>query len=378
MNKRLTIYTPQIGTASETFICRHVQDLCPGKTSVVTARQYPPEEAFWTTDNSVFVPQVKGSIFNWRKRFLSDNLNARLETRQIDRDVSNFLREQRTDVILGEYFNHSHRALKIAKSLGLPFFVHAHGYDLSMLYRDPEWRLKYADYRHADGLIVVNQPMKERLLDIDIPEEKIHIIPYGISVPDVLITRQPGLCVRCLAVGRMTGKKDPLALLKSFKLASERFPEIYLDYVGTGPLFDAVQKYIQDEDLTDRVSLHGAVDHKEVIGLLENTDIFVQHSVTDPETGDEEGLPVAILEAMSLALPIVSTRHAGIPEAVVEGETGLLVDEGDVEGMAENILALASDAELRTSMGRESWLQAREKFTWETEKAELGRVLGLF
>ena len=62
---------------------------------------------------------------------------------------------------------------------------------------------------------------------------------------------------------------------------------------------------------------------------MEAADVLIQHSVVDPATGDEEGLPVAILEGMGCGLPVVATRHAGIPESVVEGETGMLVDEGD-------------------------------------------------
>jgi glycosyltransferase involved in cell wall biosynthesis len=106
------------------------------------------------------------------------------------------------------------------------------------------------------------------------------------------------------------------------------------------------------------------------------SDVFIHHSVTDHE-GNEEGLPVAILEAMADGLPVVSTRHAGIPEAVQEGVTGYLVEEGDSAGMSERLMRLASDGALRRTMGEAGWSRARECYTWETERARLRKILGV-
>ena len=86
---------------------------------------------------------------------------------------------------------------------------------------------------------------------------------------------------------------------------------------------------------------------------------------------------MAILEAMAHSLPVVSTRHAGIPEAVREGVTGLLVNEGDTREMAHALVALARDANLRRSMGIAGWNVARERFSWLRERADLQRILGL-
>jgi len=85
---------------------------------------------------------------------------------------------------------------------------------------------------------------------------------------------------------------------------------------------------------------------------------------------------VAILEAMAHALPVVATRHAGIPESVQETKTGLLVDESDIVSMAEHIVTLARDEALRRSMKLAGWQIARENFTWEREREELLKVLG--
>jgi glycosyltransferase involved in cell wall biosynthesis len=150
-----------------------------------------------------------------------------------------------------------------------------------------------------------------------------------------------------------------------------------LDYVGDGELLSAAQQFVRAFNMEDRVTLHGGQPSEVVLDLMRRADMFLQHSMTDALTGDEEGLPVAILEAMANSLPVLSTRHAGIPEAVVEGRTGYLVEEGNSAAMADRLLALARDPELRESMGKTGWQRARERFSWEKECADLRQVLGL-
>ena len=86
---------------------------------------------------------------------------------------------------------------------------------------------------------------------------------------------------------------------------------------------------------------------------------------------------MAILEAMAEGLPVISTRHAGIPEAVLDGETGCLVEEGDSIGMAERIIHLVRNPGLRFRLGRTGWQRAKVHFSWEKERSQLLKVLGL-
>jgi glycosyltransferase involved in cell wall biosynthesis len=110
---------------------------------------------------------------------------------------------------------------------------------------------------------------------------------------------------------------------------------------------------------------------------MKEADIFAQHSMVDPDTGDEEGLPVTILEAMAEGLPVVATRHAGIPEEVIEGETGILVDETDVEAMAAGLVELARSPERRQEFGYNGWKRVRTRFSAEYECEKLRELLGL-
>ena len=110
------------------------------------------------------------------------------------------------------------------------------------------------------------------------------------------------------------------------------------------------QQLTQELGLSWQVCFLGQQSHEQVQNLMRESDVFVQHSVTSGD-GNTEGLPVAILEAMASGLPVVSTRHSGIPEAVDDGVTGILVSEGDWAAMGRGMLALVDGPVLASRMG---------------------------
>ncbi|MFC1831005.1 glycosyltransferase family 4 protein, partial [Thermodesulfobacteriota bacterium] len=202
-----------------------------------------------------------------------------------------------------------------------------------------------------------------------------HVVPYGVDIPLESKTHIHKKVVNCLAVGRFVPKKSPLSMLKSFHIAASQLQELHLDYVGDGELRKDVENYIHENKLSEFVTLHGSQPNNVVYELMKQADIFLQHSITDPGSGDQEGLPVAILESMANGLPVVSTRHSGIPEAVIEGETGYLVNEGDIDNMAICILKLASDVHLREQFGKAAWIRAKNCFSWQREKQDLLSII---
>jgi glycosyltransferase involved in cell wall biosynthesis len=159
--------------------------------------------------------------------------------------------------------------------------------------------------------------------------------------------------------------------LEAFRLASTRDPEITLDYVGGGQLLPAAQQFVEACRLQDRVRLHGPALDEIKQRLTRECGVFVQHSLTDPETGDQEGLPAAIQEAMALGMAVISTRHAGIPEAIEHGPSGLLVGEKDVQAMAEAMRHLANDSEACARFGSLAYVEAKQLYTWPAERARL-------
>ena len=153
-----------------------------------------------------------------------------------------------------------------------------------------------------------------------------------------------------LAVGRMVEKKAPQVTIAAFAQAAARHPAARLEFIGHGPLLRACRAQAAAAGLAGRVVFHGRQPHAFVRARLAAADIFVQHSVTGRD-GETEGMPTAIQEAMAAGAAILSTRHAGIPGTVSEGETGHLVDEFDRDGFARAMDALLADPARTRAMG---------------------------
>jgi colanic acid/amylovoran biosynthesis glycosyltransferase len=380
----VAIIAPKIGAQSETFIKRHMDDLAPGQTVVLAKTDKLPNAGHWQSLSPSYVLkryppnpwpliQTYMSQLAGKKRLNAFSFHRRYA-------IEHFLKRNHVSIMFGEYLDYTHAYIDLAESLGIPLWAHAHGYDISKQLLDETWRLNYRDYNRTAGIITVNQISKQRLIELGIDEQKIHIIPCGVDVPPTIPQRENRSInrpVRCLAVGRMVRKKGPILLLHAFRQAIQEFPHLHLDIVGTGELINEAISFIDKHHLASNITLHGGQNHDRVKEFMATADIFLQHSIVDPETGDEEGMPVAILEAMAHGLPVISTRHAGIPEAVLEEQTGLLVHEGDTESMAEHIVKLAKDVDTRLALGLAGWQRAVECFSWQRERTDLLKLLEL-
>ena len=140
--------------------------------------------------------------------------------------------------------------------------------------------------------------------------------------------------------------------------------------IGEGPMLEQCKALAGNLGISHAIEFLGAQNHSVVESEMQNARCFVQHSVAP--SGDCEGTPVSILEAGATGLPVVSTRHAGIPDVVIEGQTGFLVDEGDESGMTHWMTQLAQQPELATTMGS----AAREHITRNFSKQPALVVFG--
>ena len=344
----LAVLVPVLGAPTETFVRRHVTDLAPGETVVVSRRIDPAA--------TQALPDVPVLLLDP----LADSWGGDREQEA----VRSFLDEHGVEVVLAEFLDVWLQLLGPLRDQGRRIWAHGHGYDLSSRLVEPWWVQEYAALKATEGVVVPSRLAAGRLAGLGLP--RVEAVPYGVDVPDMPAVRDGAGC-SVLAVGRLVPKKAPLAVLEAARRA-----RVGLVLAGDGPLREQVQ-----QAAGPNVVLAGAVAPARVAELMAQADIFVQHSVVDPETGDEEGLPVAILEAMAAALPVVATRHAGIPEAVLDGTTGLLVDEGDVDAMAQALARLAADPALRRRMGAAGWERARDHFSWPASRSRLRELLQL-
>ncbi|MBX3739036.1 MAG: glycosyltransferase [Candidatus Didemnitutus sp.] len=241
-----------------------------------------------------------------------------------------------------------HEACEQAK---LPFVVHFHGVDAFGQELLGRWLPRYRKFfQSAASVLAVSRAMHAQLLQLGADPVRTLLTPYGVAV-DLPALAQPAKAPpHFVAVGRFVEKKAPQLTLQAFAAVHRTLPEARLVMIGDGALLAGCRQWAEQHGLADAVTFAGVCSREEVSRRLAAARVFVQHSVT-AANGDSEGLPLAVLEAGAHGLPVVSTRHAGIPDAVREGEDGFLVDEKDVAGMAEAMLRLAQDGELAARLG---------------------------
>lgn len=367
MSEKLAIFTSQLGAVSETFVRRHVEDLLPGRTLVVARNSGSAFGDFWQ------VPCPVLYLDRWALK-LPVRLARRMgmvEARLRDMAVTKFLRMHSTTVVLGEYLDQFVDFVPLLDRMGLPYVVQGHGIDGSASLRTPGMAKRYLTYASARAVLTRCEAHRQRLIGLGLAAEKVFVNPGGVDVPETVPARGPEAAKRFLAVGRMVPKKGPIYLLEAFRLAAAKDLNITLDYIGDGLLFPAACQFVDACGLGSRVRLHGAAPEETKHRLFYECGVFVQHSIADPNTGDEEGLPAAIQEAMAHGMAAISTRHAGIPEAVEHSLTGWLVEEGDAVGMADEMLFAASNAQRTNAAGRAGHARALIAYRWQDEKHRL-------
>ena len=233
----------------------------------------------------------------------------------------------------------------------LPYVVHFHGVDAYGRELLAESRSHYhAFFKRAASLVVVSRAMRTQLIGLGAPAGSVVLAPYGVEVDLRQLADPAHAGPFFVAVGRFVEKKAPHLTLQAFAAVQRQQPEARLVMIGDGPLLAFCRQWAEDNGIAGAVTFAGAQSREEVSRHMASSRVFVQHSLT-ASNGDSEGLPLAVLEAGAHGLPVVSTRHAGIPDAVRNGVDGLLVAERDVAAMAAAMLRLAQDPGLSARLG---------------------------
>jgi glycosyltransferase involved in cell wall biosynthesis len=289
--------------------------------------------------------------------------------------LARFLTTRRIDAVLAEYGQTGVQVREACLRAQVPLIVHFHGADAHSRKILDQYLPDYQKLFHAAGAVIaVSRLMRQQLRDLGAPAEKIHYGPCGVDI-DLFRSTQPDRNEPLfIAVGRFVDKKAPHLTLLAFKKVLDAFPQARLCMIGDGPLREACRQIASTCNMTAAVSFAGRQPHAEVVRTMCTARCFVQHSVTTA-LGDKEGTPVAILEAGASGLPTVSTRHAGISDVVIDNETGFLVDEFDVDGMARHMLRLAQDPGLARDMGRRARLRIEEQFSMRQSIDHLWAVI---
>lgn len=281
---------------------------------------------------------------------------------EISRWLGSFYAQPYRDVALkaGVRIFHAHtgweaaRTATVARSSGIPMVASFYGRDVSALPRNPYWRILYERlFGIADLFLVEGPHLGESLKGLGCPADKVRVVHLGVDLARIPFRERelhPGP-VKILMSCSLREKKGVRYALEALAHCREARPW-QLKILGDGPLRGDLERRTEELGLGERVVFLGYVSYEEHLEALNEADIFLSPSVTAADGDAEGGAPVALIEALAAGLPVVATRHCDIPEVVLDGETGFLIPERDVEALSRAIRHLLTDPPRWPAMGK--------------------------
>lgn len=253
---------------------------------------------------------------------------------------------------------------------GIPFTVTAHANDLFerglLLHRKAE---------RARRFLTISGHNLAYLRGLGLPEAQLALVRCGVSFQARAHAPQAdGRPFVIGSLGRMVEKKGFDVLIAAVARLRDAGRSLQLRLAGDGPLRAELEAEVRAHGLQSIVQFDGSLSHDQVAAWMHGLDSFVLACKVD-RNGDMDGIPVVLMEAMSQSLPVVSTRLSGIPELVVDGESGLLARPADAEDLARQIDRLIGSPELRRRLGEGACHHVMEEFGMERN---LDRLLDAF
>jgi colanic acid/amylovoran biosynthesis glycosyltransferase len=268
--------------------------------------------------------------------------------------------------VLHVYFGHiGVHLLPLLEICPVPVVVSFHGADAQIdLHRPRHRAATLRMFELARLLLVRSASLAERLVALGCPKEKIRVHRTGIPLDEIAFaprTAPADGAWRCVQACRLIAKKGLATSLRAFAEFAQRWPRATFTIAGEGPQLEELRALAAELGIAEKVAFPGFLSQPELRALNAAAHFFLHPSELGPD-GNQEGVPNAMLEAMAAGLPVLATTHGGIPEAVVHGESGVLVPERDAAGLGREMLALAEDAARFSAMSRAAAARVAAEF----------------
>jgi colanic acid/amylovoran biosynthesis glycosyltransferase len=258
--------------------------------------------------------------------------------------------------------------LALARALGIPLISHCRGQDIYELPKNPYHyiRLKHL-FVHGELFLTTSDRMRKHMITaLGCPDDKVMAFYTGVDLGRFKF--DPGIAdgtgCSILMCGRLIEKKGFEDGIKIFSGILKDFPKATLKIAGEGPLKQKLIDISIRSGIVDKVSFPGFLSQDEVASEMSGSCVLLMPYRTS-KSGDSEGLPNVIKEALARGLPVATTRHAGVDEVIADGENGLLVDEGDSDGLAGKLAMLLGDNSLRRALAHNGRGSAERLFDIE-------------
>ena len=277
--------------------------------------------------------------------------------------------------LLHIYFGHiAVHLLPLIQQWKKPTVVSFHGADVIVELEKPAYRAITMRILEETRLVLVrSDSLKQALVRLGAAKDKIRLQRTGVPLNDFPFReRQWPLdgAWKFLQACRLIEKKGLQTSLRAFAAFVRQYPQAQFTIAGDGPLLDELQRLTSELQIADRVTFVGFVSQAELRELYYQSHIFLHPSETGAD-GNQEGVPNSMLEAMATGLPVFATTHGGIPEAIENGASGVLVAEGDADALAQELLKAAGQPERLTQFASNGAKAVAGKFEQEEQIRKL-------
>ena len=256
-------------------------------------------------------------------------------------------------------------ARRLSKILGLPYTLTAHAYDI---YQNPDVDKLRKVMDDAESVVTISEYNKDYLMSEIAVSNRIDVIRCGIDLNNFHPHRKFNADgrLRILTVSRLVEKKGLEYLIKSIPVIIKDIPDLEFIIVGSGPLNDSLQQLVNPLNIDSYLKFKGDVSDSELFEYYNHADIFVLPCII-AENGDRDGIPVSMMEAMAMEIPLVSTNISGIPELVKDDVSGIIIPPKDEKAISEALIKLLNNENLRNQMGKAGRQIILEKYNVEIE-----------
>ncbi len=363
---------------SETFIYRQMDCLRKNHSIDLLAYAYENEILFPLGDArrnllTIYVNMIDKGLSVLLRRVFRRSLSLSLFNSLF---LFRLIRRKDTRVVHVHYGPNALKVLDVVRKARVPMVVSFHGFDASKALRKESYLRRLPDLFDYAAAIILCSTHMANALPLKGYESKVHVVPYGID-PDefrpVSGRVHSGKTLRIVHSGRIVSKKGVPDLISVFAELVEEFSNIELHILGDGTERSRCEQLVTKLGIGEHVKFYGAQPQKVVKELLASADVFVLNSRV-AANGDMEGLPNTILEAMSMAKPVISTLHAGIPDVIQNGVNGILVPERANEELKAALAKVIGDEQLRLRLGSEARRRIVESFTVEAMNERLTTI----
>lgn len=365
-SKRVLIFRSELLAISETFVLAQARALTRFEPRFVGLRRMNP--SLQVPEDAIVAAEGDGLRHKCRRR-LYKQLGVAI-------DFHRKVREAGAHLIHAHFATDGVLALPLAKKLNIPLVVTLHGYDVTISEKElsQSWtgrlylRRRKKMWEQATAFLCVSDFIKASAIKAGFPPAKLRTHYIGVDRDEFRRTGEPSLRESVLFVGRLIEKKGCDSLIRAMESVQRQLPHATLTVVGDGPM----RRSLVDLAGTLGVQCNflGSQSSEQIKALLQQATIVCVPSRT-ASNGDSEGLPIFILEAQSMCVPVVGTSHAGIPEAVIHGETGLLGPEGDSGMLTKNLLLLLQSQDLRSEYSARGAQRLATTFEMEAQTRKL-------